>query len=158
MASTGWSVDMDEENTSITQVAGSGAPWAIARAAAVEEVVGVMGDIDEGDVGGRVEDDAGIYAKLDILRDSLAAAEDPTLADMTPGQRLAVEALVGDGEDEGFFDLHTDDAALLLQKWISGEAEPLAVLEAAEGLGHEKLSAALKKQGYVLEPASRSGP
>lgn len=99
----------DEESTRIVLVENGGIPFRIAQLAAVEEVRGVMGDIIEGDVGGRLDEDANA---IEHLEKCAAALEAITEADVGGGtleldaqRQTVLQALVREGEEAGYIEI-----------------------------------------------------
>jgi GNAT superfamily N-acetyltransferase len=150
MVIVGWQVDLDEEATSIspiTDIAAVGTPgilpFEVARRAAIEELSGIQGDIDEGDAGGRLKDDPDVVTKIASRREEMEAMVDPAPPKLDHAQQAALAALLEDGEGSGYFELIEASAPALLQAWFMGRSTPSAVADAARDEGLDSLSGTL---------------
>lgn len=142
----GYSVNFDESATDIEVLAEGGVPFAIAKKAALEELAGVQGDINEGDVSGRVEDEPDIEDKLETQSDLIEKASEtdyrPDAIALTEDQQKLVDALIEDGEGIGFYTQIVDDpdnVPAAVQKWFDGLVTLQDVIDHATLNGfHEK--------------------
>ncbi len=142
----GYNVTFDESSTDITAAETGGVPFAIAKKAALEELAGVQGDINEGDVSGRLADDPDMEATIEEQSTRIEAATEadyrPDAIALTDDQQKLVDALVEDGEGIGFYTQIVDEAVNVpetVQKWIDGDATLQDVIDDAEECGfHEK--------------------
>lgn len=156
----GYTVDYEsQEDVEIEEVRTSAAiaqpgivPWEIARRAVDEELGGIAGDINEGDAGGRLEEDPEALAKLETGREQVALLVPPE-GNVFEGERKAVlDALVEDCDSMSYYEAFFHRTPALVQAWLIGERtlEDISVTAADEGFAH--VAAA------VASPPAPQGP
>lgn len=123
----GYRAIYDEESTRVETVQKGGVPFRIAILAAIEEVAGVLGDINEGDVSGRKTESASITDELETRLEEL---EKETEADvggkllvLNAEQQKIIDALVAEGDRFGYIDLldHHKQFLEQAQRFLEGD-------------------------------------
>ncbi|AOG02855.1 hypothetical protein BSY19_4838 (plasmid) [Bosea sp. RAC05] len=154
----GYNVSFDEASTDITAAETGGVPFAIAKKAALEELAGVLGDINEGDASGRLDDDPDMETTIEEQSTKIEATTEtdyrPDAIALTDDQQKLVDALVEDGDGIGFYTQIVDETINVpatVQRWIDGEASLQDVIDDAEECGyHEKT---VEIANLLLSPA-----
>lgn len=122
---SGFRAIYDEESTRV-EVSENGAPFRIAVLAAVEEVAGVIGDLDEGDQGGRLDDDPNLRESLEEQREYLDKLTERQAGGKTTRlnaiKKQVLDALVAEGDMFGYIDLldHHESFCANVQKFLEG--------------------------------------
>lgn len=156
---SGFRAVYDEESTRV-EVSDNGAPFRIAVLAAVEEVAGVIGDLDEGDQGGRLDDDPNLRQSLEEQREYLDKLTERDVGGKTTClnaiKKQVLEALVAEGNRMGYIDLLDchDDFCADVQKFLEGR-DGTTLDELLEYARDVEMNDFLKAMGQSPDPACR---
>jgi hypothetical protein len=140
----GYEADLDETATRVRRVEGGGIPFRIAQLVAIEEVRGVMGDIAESDVSGRLKENPDMLEDLEKRAGELEALKETDVGGqplvLTDEQSKVLKALEKQGEVSGFTDIGYDRTYFSQQVQIYLQGGPIdydKIIELAEDEGHE---------------------
>ncbi|MGY3582023.1 hypothetical protein ACVIGB_001054 [Bradyrhizobium sp. USDA 4341] len=140
----GYEPYFDEVGTRIRLVEGGGIPFRIAQLAAIEEVRGVMGDIAESDLSGRLKENPDMMEDLEKRAEELEAMKETDVGGqplvLSEEQSKVLKALEKQGEVSGFIDLGNDRTFFSEQVQIYLQGGPIEydkIIEFADDEGHE---------------------
>lgn len=158
----GYRAIYDEESSRVEAVQKGGVPFRIAILAAIEEVAGVLGDINEGDVSGREKESPSIVHDLETRREELEKETEAKVGGkpivLHAEQQKVVDALVAEGDKFGYIDLidHHKQFLVQAQRFLEGDRKvtPGDLLDYARDNGMDDF---LKAMGEAPAPAIGMG-
>jgi hypothetical protein len=152
-----------EDESSDVRIEQDGVPFKIAVLAAIEEVVGVLGDLNEGDAGGLKIDNPNIYEKLEKRRSYLENLTEGrvggTHVRLNAVKKQVLDALIAEGEPLGYIDLLEGNKwfAQNVQIFLTGTGGKVTVEELVADAREHRLNDFLKAMGQAPAPDRQLG-
>lgn len=152
----GYRVTLDEKSSAVELETSGGVPFKFAVQVVLEELAGIRGDIDEGDVSGRVAEDKDIYSDLEERSEEMEKLTEADIGGkplvLNEQQQAVLDALIAEGEQAGYITMWEEgELPKAVQKFLEGKKSMTfeRLLDIAEDYNADKF---LEKLGRTPAP------